>query len=284
LLIRYKKYAHLVALVPLAGVLLFYLIIPLFNLILKSFLKEGQLVFTLEYYVSVFTKKYYIGAIINSVLIAIISATIGMFIALFAANAANHATAKSKNKFLSILNMTSNFSGIPLAFAYIILLGNTGILVVLGKKLGIEALAHFNVYTITGLIITYVYFQIPLATLLLIPTFEGLRKEWREASQILKASSFQYWIHIGIPILLPSIFSTLSVLFANALAAYATAYALLANNVSLLPIRISEMFVGDVYQRPGLGSALSVIMMLLMVIAVYINQYLLKKVRGGGAR
>ena len=272
------------ALVPLAGVLLFYLIIPLFNLILKSFLKEGQLVFTLEYYVSVFTKKYYIGAIINSVLIAIISATIGMFIALFAANAANHATAKSKNKFLSILNMTSNFSGIPLAFAYIILLGNTGILVVLGKKLGIEALAHFNVYTITGLIITYVYFQIPLATLLLIPTFEGLRKEWREASQILKASSFQYWIHIGIPILLPSIFSTLSVLFANALAAYATAYALLANNVSLLPIRISEMFVGDVYQRPGLGSALSVIMMLLMVIAVYINQYLLKKVRGGGAR
>ena len=265
-------------------VVLFYLLIPLGNLIVKSFLREGEFAFTLEHYRALFAKQYYIQAIINSLMIALVSAGIGMFIALFAANAANHADAKSKNRFLAILNMTSNFSGIPLAFAYIILLGNTGILVMLGKRLGIESLSHFNVYTLTGLIITYVYFQIPLATLLLIPAFEGLRKEWKEASLILRAKGFQYWIYVGIPILLPSVLSTLSVLFANALAAYATAYALLASNFSLLPIRISEMFVGDVYQRPGLGAALSVIMMILMVTAVYINQYLLKKVKGGEGR
>ena len=284
MLISEKKYRYLLPLIPFMIIVLFYLMIPLGNLIVKSFLREGELTFTLEHYRALFGKQYYIQAIINSLMIALVSAGIGMFIALFAANAANHANTKSKNRFLAILNMTSNFSGIPLAFAYIILLGNTGILVMLGKRLGIESLAHFNVYTITGLIITYVYFQIPLATLLLIPAFEGLRKEWKEASLILRANGFQYWIYVGIPILLPSVFSTLSVLFANALAAYATAYALLASNFSLLPIRISEMFVGDVYQRPGLGAALSVIMMILMVTAVYINQYLLKKVKGGEGR
>jgi putative spermidine/putrescine transport system permease protein len=275
-----KRFLVLLPLLPFVMIVLIYLIIPIIHLIIKSFLKEDGIGFTFKHYLTIFSKDYYLQAISNSLWISVISAVIGILIALFAANAANHLTANSKNKFLAMLNMTSNFSGVPLAFAYIILLGHTGILVILGKRLGIESLGNFNIYTTIGLIITYIYFQIPLATLLLIPTFEGLRKEWREAAMLLKANGFQYWMYVGIPIILPSVFSTLSVLFANALAAYATAYALLASNFSLLPIRISEMFVGDVYQRPELGSALSVVMMVLMVVAVQLNTYLLKKAKG----
>ena len=98
------------------------------------------------------------------------------------------------------------------------------------------------------------------------------------------ARNAQFWYKIGVPILLPSILGTVSVLFANALAAYATAYALLMNNYALLPINVSGMFVGDVTQRKEMGGALSVIMMILMVCAILINNAITNRSRKGVAR
>ena len=173
--------------------------------------------------------------------------------------------------------MTSNFAGVPLAFAYMILLGNSGLMVQFGKDFGIDALANYNLYTSGGLRLIYVYFQIPLSTLLLIPAFEGIRHEWQEAATLMGARTSQFWYKIGVPILLPSILGTVSVLFANALAAYAPAYA-------LLPINVSGMFVGDVTQRKEMGGALSVIMMILMVCAILINNAITNRSRKGVAR
>jgi putative spermidine/putrescine transport system permease protein len=250
-------------------------------IVIRSFLAADHSGFTLEHYNAIFSKRLYQQAMINSISIAVISSLIGIIIALWGAKAAHETTFKWRSFFINILNMTSNFAGIPLAFAFIILLGITGILVFLGKSMGITALENFNVYSVNGLLLTYIYFQIPLATLLLIPTFDGLRKEWKEAVLLLGGNSFTYWRRVAIPTMMPSILATISVLFSNAIAAYSTAYALLANNYSILPIRISEQFVGDVVQRKEFGSALAVVLMLTMVFATLINNHLIKKTRGG---
>ena len=60
------------------------------------------------------------------------------------------------------------------------------------------------------------------------------------------------------------------------MAAYATAYALTQNNFALLPIKITEQFVGDVVQRREFGSALAVVLMLLMTATIAINDKILK--------
>ena len=181
---------------------------------------------------------------------------------------------------MGILNMVSNFSGVPLAFAYIIMLGNTGILTLIGQRYGIGFLAEFPLYSTVGLMITYIYFEIPLAILLLVPAFNKIKPEWKDAVGLLGGSSFTFWTSVGIPALLPSILSTFSTLFANAIAAYATAYALVMNNVSILPIRISEQYSGDVVQNPQLGGALAVILMLLMILSIVCNQ----KIADGGLK
>ncbi len=271
--------SYLWAIVPFAVVIVLFELIPLGGVAVRSFLSAEGAGVTLQNYADVFTKKLYLDAVINSVQISLISSLIGIVIAFFGAKAASGATAKTRNTFMSVLNMTSNFAGIPLAFAFIILLGNVGVLVMLGKQFGIEWLAGFNLYDYSGLLLTYIYFQIPLATLLLIPAFDGLKKEWSEAVSIMGGGSLLYWFKVGLPVLLPSILGTVSVLFSNAIAAYATAYALLSGNFSLLPIRISEQFVGDVVQRKEFGSALAVVLMLLMVAATLLNNYILKKQR-----
>lgn len=281
-----NKKIYLLVLLPFLVVVLLFELIPLFMIIFNSFMPEGSIGFTLDHYRTIFTKPLYRKAIYNSVTISLISSLVGIVVAFLGSLAAHNAGKGSRlqKAFLTILNMTSNFAGVPLAFAYMILLGNSGIMVQFGKEFGVDFLANYNLYTGSGLTMIYVYFQIPLSTLLLIPAFEGIRKEWQEATMLMGGTQIHFWRKIGIPVLLPSILGTISVLFANALAAYATAYALLMNNYALLPINISGMFVGDVTQRKEMGGALSVVMMLLMVCAIMVNNSLVNKNRKGGRK
>jgi len=267
---------YFLVILPFLVIVFLYEILPLVMMILSSFKSETEssILFTLENYITAFTKLSYQRAIINSIRITLLSTLFGIVIGFIGAQAAHNSRGNFKNTFLTVLNMTSNFAGVPLAFAYMIILGNSGVLIMLAKTLGLEALANFDLYTGNGLILMYVYFQIPLSTLLLIPAFNGVRKEWQEANTLLGGYPLTFWTKVGIPVLLPSIFGTMSVLFANALAAYATAYALLMNNYSLLPVNITGMFTGDMTTRPHLGAALSVVMMLMMLAAILINNYI----------
>lgn len=273
-----QKKTYLFALIPFLVLCVLFELIPILYTIIRSFVPEGETFgFTFANYINIFTKPLYQKAIVNSLIISILSSIIGLIVAFIGAKAVHESKGKLNNIFMSILNMVSNFSGVPLAFAYIIMFGNVGVMTMIGSNYGIEFLANFPLYSIFGLLLIYVYFQIPLSTLLLIPVFDAIRKEWKESNALLGGTNFTFWTKIGVPILMPSILSTFSVLFANALAAYASAYALLMNNVSLLPIRLSEQFVGDLVQRPEFGSAIAVVLMVFMIAAIMIQNKLTVK-------
>lgn len=279
-----KTYIYLLALVPFLIVAMLYEIVPLITVIVKSFQPDGGTGFTLENYQSVFSKLLYQKAIINSIKISLTSAVAGIIIAFLGARAAHQHQGKLNHVFMTVLNMVSNFAGIPLAFAYMILLGNAGLVVNIGKELGINALSTYNMYTMNGMSLIYIYFQIPLSTLLLIPAFDGVQKQWKEACTLLGGTQGTFWRKVGIPVLMPSILGTFSVLFANALAAYATIYALMMDNIALLPVQIAGCFTGEVKIRAGLGGALSVVMMAIMVIMILITNGLSRRFQKGGNR
>ena len=283
-LMKKKTYIYLLALVPFLIVAMLYEIVPLIIVIVKSFQPDGGTGFTLENYQSVFSKLLYQKAIINSIKISLTSAVAGIIIAFLGARAAHQHQGKLNHVFMTVLNMVSNFAGIPLAFAYMILLGNAGLVVNIGKELGINALSTYNLYTMNGMSLIYIYFQIPLSTLLLIPAFDGVQKQWKEACTLLGGTPGIFWRKVGIPVLMPSILGTFSVLFANALAAYATIYALMMDNIALLPVQIAGCFTGEVKIRAGLGGALSVVMMAIMVIMILITNGLSRRFQKGGNR
>lgn len=279
-----RKYIYLLALLPFLAVAILYEIVPLAMVAADSFLPDAGGSFTLENYQTVFTKLLYQKAIVNSIKISLTSSFAGIVIAFFGAKAIHTRGGKLGNVFTAILNMVSNFAGVPLAFAYMILLGNAGFVVHLGEALGLESLSGYNLYTSGGVSMIYVYFQVPLATLLLLPAFEGIRREWKEAAALMGGSSVYFWRRVGLPVLMPGILGTFSVLFANALAAYATVYALMMNNISLLPVQIAGSYVGEVKIRQGLGGALSVVMMAIMVIMILITNGFSRAFQKGGGK
>lgn len=272
-----NKYIGYLALLPFAIVVLLYEVLPLLQLVYSSLIGKESEAFGLENFIKVFTTPLYQQAIINSIKISIISAIVGIIVAFIGARFATDSTPRVQNTFTMLLNMMSNFSGVPLAFAFMVLMGNTGVLTLLAKDYNIPFFSSFDLYSGNGLMLMYIYFQIPLATLLIIPAFAGIRPEWRQAAMLLNATPFDYWFRIAIPNLLPSLLGTLSVLFANALAAYASAYALVSNNYALLALQITSKYKGDVEIDRATGGALAVVLILLMVIATLINNYFTKR-------
>ena len=168
--------------------------------------------------------------------------------------------------------VAANFAGIPLAFAFIATLGTIGVVTQFMADLGWDPYDHgFTVFSKTGVELAYLYFQIPLMIIVISPAIDGLRREWREAAASLGASSFQFWRHVGVPILMPSLLSAVILLFGNSFAAYATAYGLTGGGVSLVLIQIGFYLSGDVLSNPHLGQALA--MGMFVVLAVMMLLY-----------
>jgi putative spermidine/putrescine transport system permease protein len=245
-----------------------FLILPTLYLIGAAFVgRDGQ--FTFDNIAGLFTDQimaaYWISIRISGAS-AILGAIIGLAITL--AIIRGRLPAGLRSTVMTFSGVASNFAGVPLAFAFISTLGRLGLVTIILKFIGVDLYkSGFNLLSFWGLTITYLYFQIPLMILIIAPAVDGLKKEWNEAAQMLGASQWQFWRYIGFPILWPSFLGTLSLLFANAFGAIATAYALTGSSLNIVPILLYAQIRGDALQNPGLGAALALGMILITAVA-----------------
>jgi putative spermidine/putrescine transport system permease protein len=246
-------------LVPFFLFALLFLIGPTVYLIFGAF-QDPNGALTLANIQGLFTPQI-MAAYWISIRISVASAALGALIGFFIAYAIVHGglPAWIRPTIVTFSGVASNFAGIPLAFAFLATLGRLGLVTVfLNESLGINIYRlGFNLLSFWGLTITYLYFQIPLMVLIIAPALDGLKKEWREASAMLGASSWQYWRMVGLPVLAPSILGCFLLLFANAFGAIATAYALTGSSLNIVPILLYAQIRGDVLYNPNLGYALA---------------------------
>jgi putative spermidine/putrescine transport system permease protein len=174
--------------------------------------------------------------------------------------------------------VASNFAGVPLAAAFIFTLGRVGAITALFELLGVDLYrSGFSLYTFWGLVLVYLYFQFPLMVLVMLPSLDGLKREWREAAENLGATPRQYWRKVALPVLMPSILGTMILLFGNAFGAHATAYALTGGLLPLATLLIGQQISGDVLNNPGLGYAVAVGMVMIMAMAIGIYSVLQRR-------
>jgi putative spermidine/putrescine transport system permease protein len=164
----------------------------------------------------------------------------------------------------------ANFGGVPLAFLFIATLGSSGLATQWLADLGFNPYDHgFSLYTLAGVVIVYMYFQIPLMVLVILPALEGLRPAWREAAQNLGARTWDYWRFVGGPVLLPSFLGCVLLLFGSALSAYATAEALTTGTIPLTAIQIGSFLNGNVIAgQENIGKALGLGMVVIIAVAM----------------
>jgi len=267
------RYLALLCLLPFAVFFVIFQIAPLAWVAINSVQSEAG--WGVANFSKVFSSKFYLQSLQRSLEISFWSSLFGIVIATLGAYSLRQVDSRLRDFVSAFANMTSNFAGVPLAFAFIILLGFNGALTLLLKQIGL--LEDFSIYSKSGLILVYTYFQIPLGVLLLYPAFDALREDWRESAALLGANHWQYWRHIGLPVLTPALLGTFVILLANALGAYATVYALTTGNFNVLPIRIAGLVAGDISLDPNLASALAMVLVGLMTLVTVVHQWLLKR-------
>jgi putative spermidine/putrescine transport system permease protein len=240
--------------------------LPLLTIIQSSLTNNGNLTF--EFYRQALD-PHFLRSFWNSIQLSATTAFLGVLLGTPVA----YAMITTRDKLIqsgltALADVTTNFGGAPLAFAFIVILGSTGVITLLLKQIGVNLYPNFRIYSISGLTIAYLYFQLPLMILLIIPALLGLKREWYEAAVNLGASSFQYWIGIALPILFPALLGGFLLLFANSFGAYATAWTLTGSDVDLITIRIAALIRGEVQLAPELADALSMLSLLIMSFCV----------------
>ncbi|MER5865436.1 ABC transporter permease subunit [Kitasatospora sp. NPDC002040] len=212
----------------------------------------------------------YLTALWSSVKLSALTALLGTLIGLPIAQAVVTSRFRAlREAVLTASGVLANFGGLPLAFAFVATLGNAGEIT---QLFGLTE-HGWTLYSFTGLTIVYLYFLVPLMVLTITPALDGLRTQWREAAHNNRATAFQYWRHVALPILFPSLLGGFVLLFGSAFAAYATAAAMVGATVPLVSRSIADALSGNVLVGQGnlaLALSLDMILVAVLVMAVYL--------------
>ena len=248
-----------------------FLIIPTVYLVIGS-LQDRTGALTAQNYADLFTAsilRTYGNSIEISAVTAIAGAILGFLLAYSVI--AGGLPKFLRSGLMTFSGVASNFAGVPLALAFTFTLGRVGLLTLfLRNVLGVDIYGQggFSLFSKLGLEIVYLYFQFPLMVLIIAPAIDGLRRDWREASENMGASTFQYWRYVALPIFMPSLLGATILLFANSFGAQATAYQLTGGSIDIATIAISRQIRGDVLFNEGLGYALAMGMVVIMGISI----------------
>ena len=208
----------------------------------------------------------------NTIWLSALTAVAGALIGLIVCYAltSSSSTGPLRTVVDALSSVLAQFGGVMLAFAFIATMGGQGLVTLILRNWGIDIYANgVWLYEMPGLVLPYIYFQVPLMIIVFMPAMEALRPQWAEANATLGGTRFAYWKNIGLPVLAPSFFGSLLLLFANAFSSFATAAALISQGAQITPLQIRASLTSEtVLGRANLAGALALGMIAVMVVVM----------------
>ena len=263
----------LLGIVPFFAYVTIFLVVPTLVVVIGAFTGDGG--FTTSN-LAALGDAYILAAFGRSILLSAVTAAIGAVLGALLAYAL--VTAKPGGVLRRMVTAASGvlaqFGGVTLAFAFIATIGLSGFVTVfLRDHLGVDIYSGgVWLFELPGLALVYTYFQIPLMVIVFLPALDGIRPQWREATESLGGSTWQYWTRVAGPLLAPAFLGSTLLLFANAFSAYATAAALVSQGSPIIPLQIRSALTSEVVlgqQNLGKAMALGMVVVVAVVMSLY---------------
>ncbi|WP_424960802.1 ABC transporter permease [Microbacterium ulmi] len=261
-----------IGLLPFTAYLAVFLLLPTI-LAIGSSLFDGDGAFTLDNLAAlgdpVILRTFWNSTWV-SLLTAVVGAVVGALVCYALLGVAE--THPVRTSVDAASGVFAQFGGVMLAFMWIATIGLNGIVRVLLQDLGIDIFANGPwLYELPGLILPYIYFQIPLMVITFMPALAALKPQWSEANLALGGTRASFWTRIGIPVLAPSFLASLLLLFANAFSSYATAAALASQGSQIVPLQIRAALTSEtVLGRENLAGALAFGMIVVVGVVMWL--------------
>ncbi|MFC9443887.1 MULTISPECIES: spermidine/putrescine ABC transporter permease [Brevibacterium] len=245
------------ALAPLTLILTVFFAVPVIGMVVTSLLVPGDAgqepSLGLANFASLGSGSRSL-ALQNSLVLSFAAATVATVAGGICAWALSAVRSKVVGAIAAVVSsVLANDGGVPLAFSFIVAVGNTGYFVSLLTALD----PSFTLYSVKGLILMYQYFLIPTMILLTLPSFIALKREWREASASLGGTSWVFWRRVGIPVLTPAVLGAWLLMFGAAFGTHASAAVLIGTGAfPLIPLEIAGQLASSA-ATGGEGTAMA---------------------------
>jgi len=253
--------------VPFLGYVAIFLFLPTAIIVAGAFASDGAP--TLTNFANL-SRPYIVSAVISSVILSSVTAVGGAVLGalLTYAIATGNPRGTFRRMVTSACGVLAQFGGVILAFAFIAAIGPASAVYVYLSQHNLDYYSSgVWLYDLRGLELVYLYFQIPLMVLIFLPAVDGIKPQWREATESLGGGTWHYWRYVAGPLLAPAFLGSTLLLFANALSAYATAAALINQGGPILPLQISNAITSEVgLHEPGFAKAQAVVLIVIVAI------------------
>jgi putative spermidine/putrescine transport system permease protein len=264
---------------PFFAYVAIFLVVPTLVVVIGAFTGDGG--FTMSN-LTALGDEYILAAFGRSILLSAVTAAIGAVLGALLAYAL--ATARAGGVLRRMVTAASGvlaqFGGVTLAFAFIATIGLSGFVTVfLRDQLGVDIYSGgVWLFELPGLVLVYTYFQVPLMVIVFLPALDGIRPQWREATESLGGSTWQYWTRVAGPLLAPAFLGSTLLLFANAFSAYATAAALVSQGNPIIPLQIRSALTSEVLLgRQNLGKAMALGMVVVVAVVMWLYALLQRR-------
>jgi putative spermidine/putrescine transport system permease protein len=143
------------------------------------------------------------------------------------------------------ISLPLTFSGLIVAYGFILLLGRAGFITMLLEKVGFDpAIVGGFIYSSIGLGLAYSYYLVPRVVLIVLPAVRNFDAVQLRAARSLGAGPLRVLADVLVPQIMPSLIAAFCLTSAVAVGAYGTALALVGTQVNILPLilysKISE--------------------------------------------
>lgn len=217
------------------------------------------------------------GTLILGTVAPLFSLVVGFCVALTLSRVAPHLRTTA----LIAISLPLTFSGLIVAYGFILLLGRAGFVTLLLAKLGFDpAVIGAFIFSPVGLGLAYSYYLVPRVVLIVLPAITNFDRTQLIAARSLGANAFRSVVEIMLPQILPSLVAAFCLTSAVAVGAYGTALALVGTQVNILPLVLYSKISETGTDLPA-ASAASLVLVAICALVVSLGETVRPKGRRG---
>lgn len=244
---------------PLGILLGTFFLLPMAGLFLQSFFTRQDT----STYFAILTTPRYLASLVATLLLAIATTVLTLALSTAVALLLARHRFRGRSLLTALLTFPLAFPGVVVGFMVILLAGRQGLVGEVSRALTGEKIVF--AYSMTGLLVGYLYFSIPRVLLTVMAAAEKLDPALEDAARSLGASALHVLADVILPALKPAFIASGAICFATAMGAFGTAFTL-ATKIDVLPMVIYTEFTLNA--NIAMAAALSIVLGLITWLAL----------------
>lgn len=253
---------------PGVAVFTLFFLLPL-GLILAEAWSDGGVAFA-----ALPSDRVFWNGLAGSLLIGTVAPGISLVVGFLVAMALARMSPARRTAALFAISLPLTFSGLIVAYGFILLLGRAGFVTQLLAYAGVDpAVAGGFIFSPAGLGLAYSYYLIPRVVLIVLPALRNFDPAQLAAARSLGAGPLRRIVDVLLPQIVPSLLAAYCLTAAVAIGAYGTALALVGTQVNILPLLLYSKISETGTDLPS-AAAISIVLVALCSLVIVLGEVL----------